>query len=320
MQITDFKCKGCYCFGDKEKSFISNVDFNFIEGAPMIGKTSYFLALKGVCEVLSNKETFFHHIQEHFLKHEMSFSINFSLNEKEWNGKPQAFRYAVTINENGEIIYEALDEMVTIGMRNIIFERGNKHCYAFGVEKIDRIVKIFQQQKKWEFKPLIGKILSQTKYSKIAEAFSGKVRFIEADKLNKLIGLNNYAWIHHELFRDTRYTSIIAQNFREILGLKGKKVDNLAIKNDFLNNISSFEFDYFTTSMLKFIILYASILDSAKNEKVYVIDDLHLMLPYEYRNFILEISKGLHPKIIATISKGYLNNSDILDQSEGANL
>lgn len=58
MQIIEFKCLGCYCFAEQEKNFISNVDFNFIEGAPMSGKTSYFLALKGVCEVLAGKEIF----------------------------------------------------------------------------------------------------------------------------------------------------------------------------------------------------------------------------------------------------------------------
>lgn len=319
MQIIDFKCLGCYCFAEQEKNFISNVDFNFVEGSPMSGKTSYFLALKGVCEVLAGKEIFFNHIQENFLKHKMDFSINFVLNKEEWNGNSQIFRYSVKIDESGEITYEALDKMIAPGMRDVVFERNNEQCRVFGTTNLDHILEEFQKESRWQFKPFIGKILSQTEYSKITEAFSGKVRFIEADKLNKLIGLNNYAWVHHELFRDTRYTSIIAQNFREILGLKGKKVDNLAVKNDFLNNISSFDFDYFTASMLKFIILYASILDSAKNEKIYVIDDLHLMLPYEYRNFILEISKGLHPKIIATISKGFLNNSDILDQSEGVN-
>ena len=60
--------------------------------------------------------------------------------------------------------------------------------------------------------------------------------------------------------------------------------------------------------MLKFIILCAAILDSSKNEKVFVIDDLHLMLPYEYRDFLLKLSEGLRPKIIATVPKNYFGN------------
>ena len=59
MQIIEFKCLGCYCFYKQEKNFISDVDFNFIEGSPMSGKTSYFLTLKGVCEVFAGKEIFF---------------------------------------------------------------------------------------------------------------------------------------------------------------------------------------------------------------------------------------------------------------------
>mgnify|MGYP000871113430 CR=1 FL=1 len=309
MKITGFKCKGCYKFGDETKSYISESDFVFIEGAPMIGKTSYFLALKGVCEVLSGEETFFDHIQEHFLKHLRDFSIDFSLNEKEWNGKAQAFRYAVTIDENGEIVYEALDEMVTPGMRKIVFERKDKHCYAFGEEMIDSISEAFRKEKGWEFKPLIGEILSKTGYSKISEAFSKKVRFIKAENLIRLTDINANSWIHKELFRDNEYTSVIAKSFEELLGIKGRKIENLATKPNFLNTISPFDFDYFTTSMLKLIILCASILDSEKNDKVYVIDDLHSMIPYEYREFIFQFTGSLHPKIIATIQKGYLDDS-----------
>ena len=308
MQIIEFKCLGCYCFDKQEKNFISDVDFNFIEGSPMSGKTSYFLALKGVCEVLAGKEVFLNHIQENFLKHKMNFSISFILNKDEWTGNSQIFRYSVNINENGEITYEALDKMITSGMRDIVFERNNEQCRVFGTTNLDHILEDFKKESKWQFKPFIGKILSQTEYSKIAEAFNDKIRFIEARDFNKLSDIRKCSWINNELFADTQYTSVIAKYFKDFLGIYGKKLDMLATKDNFLNEISSIEFDYFTMSMLKFIILCAAILDSSKNEKVFVIDDLHLMLPYEYRDFLLKLSEGLRPKIIATVPKNYFGN------------
>lgn len=306
MQIIDFKCLGCYCFAEQEKNFISNVDFNFIEGSPMSGKTSYFLALKGVCEVLAGKEIFFNHIQENFLKHKMDFSISFILNKDEWSNSSQTFRYSVEIDESGEITYEALDKMITPGMRDVIFERNDKQCHV--TANLAYILEDFQKENKWQFKPLIGRILSQTDYSKIAEAFNDKIRFIEARDFNKLSDIRKCSWINNELFADTQYTSVIAKYFKDFLGIYGKKLDMLATKDNFLNEISSIEFDYFTISMLKFIILCAAILDSSKNEKVFVIDDLHLMLPYEYRDFLLKLSEGLRPKIIATVPKNYFGN------------
>ena len=316
MQIIEFKCLGCYCFDKQEKNFISDVDFNFIEGSPMSGKTSYFLALKGVCEVLAGREIFYNHIQENFLKHKMDFSISFILNKDEWSGNPQVFRYSIKIDEDGKITHEVLDKMITSGMRDVVFERNDEQCRVFGTTSLDHMLEELQKESKWQFKPLIGKILSQTEYSKIAEAFNDKIRFIKAENLIRLTDVNVNSWIHKELFKDNEYTSFIAKSFEELLGIKGRKIENLATKSNFLSTISSFDFDYFTTSMLKLIILCAAILDSSKNEKVFVIDDLHLMLPYEYRNFILKISEGLHPKIIATISKGYLNNSDILEKGK----
>ena len=308
MQIIDFKCLGCYCFAEQEKNFISNVDFNFIEGYPMSGKTSYFLALKGVCEVLAGKEVFFNHIQENFLKHKMNFSIHFILNKDEWNGSSQTFRYSVEIDESGEITYEALDKMITPGMKDVVFERNDEQCCAFGTISLDHILEEFQKESKWQFKPFIGKILSQIEYSKIAEAFNDKVRFIEAKDFTRLSDIRENFWINNELFTDTSYTSVIAKYFKEFLGINGKKLKTLATKDNFLNEISSIEFDYFTISMLKFIILCAAILDSSKNEKVFVIDDLHLMLPYECRDFLLKLSEGLHPKIVATMPKNYFSN------------
>ena len=308
MQIVGFKCLGCYCFADQEKNFISDVDFNFIEGSPMSGKTSYFLALKGVCEVLAGKKVFFDHIQENFLKHKMDFSISFILNKDEWNGSSQIFRYSIKIDESGEIIYETLDKMITPGMRDVIFERNNEQHHVFGTTNLAYILEDFQKESKWQFKPLIGKILSQTDYSKIAEAFNNKIRFIEARNFNKLTDIKEHSWINKELFVDVRYTFVIAKYFKEFLGINGKKLKTLATKDNFLNEISSIEFDYFTISMLKFIILCAAILDSSKNEKVFVIDDLHLMLPYEYRDFLLKLSEGLHPKIVATMPKNYFSN------------
>ena len=308
MQIIEFKCLGCYCFDKQEKNFISDVDFNFIEGSPMSGKTSYFLALKGVCEVLAGKEVFFNHIQENFLKHKMNFSIHFILNKDEWNGSSQTFRYSVEIDESGEITYEALDKMITSGMRDIVFERNNEQCRIFGTTNLDHILEEFQKESRWQFKPFIGKILSQTEYSKITEAFNDKVRFVEAKDFTRLSDIRENFWINNELFTDTSYTSVIAKYFKEFLGINGKKLKTLATKDNFLNEISSIEFDYFTISMLKFIILCAAILDSSKNEKVFVIDDLHLMLPYEYRDFLLKLSEGLHPKIVATMPKNYFSN------------
>lgn len=308
MQIIEFNCLGCYCFAKQEKNFISNVDFNFIEGSPMSGKTSYFLALKGVCEVLAGKEVFFNHIQENFLKHEMDFSISFILNKEEWNGKSQVFKYSIKIDEDGKIIYEVLDKMITPGMRDVVFKRNNEQCRVFGTISLDHILEEFQKESKWQFKPFIGKILSQTEYSKIAEAFNDKIRFIKAENLIRLTDENTNSWIHKELFKDNEYTSVIAKSFEELLGIKGRKIENLATKSNFLSTISSFDFDYFTTSMLKLIILCAAILDSSKNEKVFVIDDLHLILPYEYRDFLLKLSEGLHPKIIATVPKNYFGN------------
>lgn len=307
MQIIDFKCLGCYCFAEQEKNFISNVDFNFIEGSPMSGKTSYFLALKGVCEVLAGKEVFFNHIQENFLKHKMDFSISFILNKDEWSNSSQTFRYFVEIDESGEITYEALDKMITPGMRDVVFERNNEQCRVFGTTSLDHILEEFQKESKWQFKPLIGKILSQAEYSKIAEAFNDKARFIAAKDFTRLSDIRENFWINNELFTDTNYTSVIAKYFKEFLGISGKKLETLATKDNFLNEISSIEFDYFTMSMLKFIILCAAILDSSKNEKVFVIDDLHLMLPYEYRDFLLKLAKGLRPKIVATMPKNYLS-------------
>ena len=239
MQIIEFKCLGCYCFDKQEKNFISDVDFNFIEGSPMSGKTSYFLALKGVCEVLAGKEVFFNHIQENFLKHKMNFSIHFILNKDEWNGSSQTFRYSVEIDESGEITYEALDKMITSGMRDIVFERNNEQCRIFGTTNLDHILEEFQKESRWQFKPFIGKILSQTEYSKITEAFNDKVRFVEAKDFTRLSDIRENLWINNELFTDTSYTSVIAKYFKEFLGINGKKLKTLATKDNFLNEISS---------------------------------------------------------------------------------
>lgn len=305
MKITNFKCKGCYHFGDKEKSFIADTDFNFIEGTPMQGKTSYLLALKGICEVLANDEVFFDHTQEHFLKHEREFSISFSL------GENKDFNYSVKIDVEGRISYESLSKMITPKMRGIVFERKDSEFAFLENKVVESIVKNFKKESNHALKPLIGEILSKTKYREIAEAFKNKVRFIKADNLSKSLLCDRNFYLHKELFSNTEYTSIIASDFRDILHIFGRKIENLKTKPNFLNTISPFDFDYFTPSMINFIVLCAATLDSSKNGKVYIIDDLHLMLPFEYRAFLLMFCRGMHPKVIASLPYKYLEGIGI---------